>query len=69
MRESIALEQKGGLSTLETSERYVGKMDVCVSGVAGAYIPSLGRKLPEEVSPRQKRCGEMARGFGGLLCL
>lgn len=42
-RERIVLKQKDGLSTLEASERHVGEMCVCMFGVSGAYIPSLGR--------------------------
>lgn len=32
---------------LEASKRHVGK-SVCMFGVAGASVPSLGRKLPRE---------------------
>lgn len=44
----MVLKQKDGSSMLEASERHVGEMNVCMFGMAGAYRPFPGRRLPEE---------------------
>lgn len=46
--EKMVLKQKDGSSMLEASERHVGEMNVCMFGMAGAYHPFPGRRLPEE---------------------
>lgn len=61
------LEQKGGMSTLETSERYVGRTECVRVSDGWGLRPFLGRRLPEEVCSRQKRCGEVER-VGSLFC-
>lgn len=50
----MVLEQKDGSSMLEASERHVGEMSVCMSGVTGAYRPFWEGGFQKRMSSRQK---------------